>query len=131
MTALSVGLRGQMQAAVDERHAIGFLGDPGARVLSTPALIMYLEMTSRDLVKPHLEPGHDTVGTHVDVRHLAATPLGMSATYHSELIEINGRRLRFRVEAYDEKEKIGEGFHERAIIDISRFAGRVQSKRKE
>src|SRR5690348_11615550 len=118
----------QMRARVDDATAINFLGAGGPRVLATPALIMSLEMTSRDLAKAHLEDGYDTVGTHVDVKHLAATPVGMEVTYHSELLEVNGRMLRFRVEAYDEKEKVGEGFHERAIINIAKFAERVRAK---
>lgn len=128
MASLQTGLKLQNQATVDTRNAISFLGPDGPRVLATPALIMFLEMASRDLAKEHLEAGFDTVGTHVDVKHLAATPIGMGVTCHSELIEVNERRLRFRVEAYDEKEKIGEGFHERAIINIERFAERIRAK---
>lgn len=129
--ALSPGIRGQMQVRVNEENAVDFLGAPGARVLGTPCMIGYMEMTSRDLVKAHLGEGYDTVGTHVDVKHLAATPLGMQVTFHSELLEVNDKRLRFRVEAYDDKEKVGEGFHERAIIHVERFASRVQGKRAE
>src|ERR1051325_2437060 len=98
-------MKKQMQARVEDATAISFLGANGPRVLATPALIMSLEMVSRDLAKAHLEEGYDTVGTHVDVKHLAATPMGMNVTYHSEVVEVNGRQLRFRVEAYDEKEK--------------------------
>jgi len=125
---LQVGIKGQMHAQVDEAIAINFLGEGGPRVLATPALIMSLEITSRNLAKAHLEEGYDTVGTHVDVKHLAATPVGMGVTYHSELVEVNGRQLRFRVEAYDEKEKVGEGFHGRAIINVAKFAERVRAK---
>jgi len=117
-----------MHAQVDEAIAINFLGEGGPRVLATPALIMSIEMVSRNLAKAHLEEGYDTVGTHVDVKHLAATPVGMGVTYHSELVEVNGRQLRFRVEAYDEKEKVGEGFHGRAIINVAKFAERVRAK---
>lgn len=113
---------------MDEATAINFLGEGGPRVLATPALIMSLELTSRDLAKAHLEAGYDTVGTHVDVKHLAATPVGMGVTYHSELLEVNGRQLRFRVEAYDEKEKVGEGFHDRRIINVAKFAEKVRAK---
>jgi fluoroacetyl-CoA thioesterase len=126
--SLQVGIKGQRQSRVDDATAINFLGEGGPRVLATPALIMSMEMTARDLVKAHLEDGYDTVGTHVDVKHLAATPVGMEVTYHSELLEVNGRMLRFRVEAYDEKEKVGEGFHERAIINVAKFAEKVRAK---
>jgi predicted thioesterase len=116
-----------MQQRVDDATAINFL-DGGPRVLATPAMIMAMEITSRNLAKAHLDDGFDTVGTHVDVKHLAATPVGMDVTYHSELVDVNGRQLRFRVEAYDEKEKVGEGFHERAIINVARFAERIKAK---
>ena len=128
MSELQVGMKHQMQMRVDDATAISFLGEGGPRVLATPALILAMEMASRDLAKEHLEDGYDTVGTHVDVKHLAATPMGMNVTYHAELIEMNGRQLRFRVEAYDEKEKAGEGFHSRAIINVAKFAERVRAK---
>ena len=131
MTALQPGMKLQMQAKVDDANAIRFLGADGPRVLATPAMIMYLEMVSRDLAKEHLDPGYDTVGTHVDVKHLAPTPIEMSVTYHAELLEVNDRRLRFRVDAYDGKEKVGEGFHERVIINVAKFAERVKAKGKE
>ena len=127
-SALSPGIKGQMQVRVNDDNAVSFLGVAAARVLGTPCMIGYMEMTSRDLVKAHLGAGFDTVGTHVDVKHLAATPMGMQVTFHSELLEVHDKRLRFRVEAYDEKEKVGEGFHERAIIHVERFASRLQSK---
>ena len=86
-------------------------------------------MTARNSVKPFLDEGFDTVGARVDVRHLAGTPLGMHVTFRSELTGIEDRRLFFRVEAFDEKDKISEGMHERVIVNVSRFAARVQSKR--
>jgi len=85
-------------------------------------------MTSRNSVKPFLDEGFDTVGARVDVRHLAATPLGMRVTFRSELTGIEDRRLFFRVEAFDEKDKISDGSHERAIIQVAKFAARVQAK---
>lgn len=97
-------------------------------MLGTPFLIFHLEMTARDSVKPFLAEGFDTVGARVDVRHLAATPLGMHVTFRSELTGIEDRRLFFRVEAFDEKDKISEGTHERTIIQVAKFAARVQAK---
>jgi len=88
-------------------------------------------MTARDSVKPFLEEGYDTVGARVDVRHLAATPMGMSVTFRSELTAVEDRRLFFKVEAFDGKEKIGEGAHERAIINVAKFAARLKSKAAE
>jgi predicted thioesterase len=117
-----------MDVVVNADNAVKFLGMEGARVFGTPYMIANMEMTSRNLVKDHLEPGQDTVGTHVDVRHLAATPLGMRVRFRSEVIGVEDRRIRFRVEAFDEREKIGEGIHERAVINVARFASRVQAK---
>jgi len=77
----------------------------------------------------HLLPeGYRTVGVHVDVRHLAATPLGGTVRAIAELVEVEGRQLTFRVEAFDELEKVGEGFHRRAIINVARFKERVDAK---
>jgi predicted thioesterase len=128
MANVSVGLSGEMRVLVNAENAIDFLGLEEARVLGTPYMIAYMEMTSRNLVKDRLEPGQDTVGTHVDVRHLAASPLGMPVRFRAEVIGVEDRRIRFRVEAFDEKEKIGEGTHERAVITVARFASRVQAK---
>jgi fluoroacetyl-CoA thioesterase len=99
-----------------------------ARVLATPHLIGHLEMTARNSVKPLLDPGHDTVGTQVNVAHLAATPMGMNVTFRSEVISVEDRRINFKVEAFDEKEKIAEGTHQRAIVNIAKFATRVAAK---
>lgn len=108
--------------------AIDFLGDEDARVLATPHLIGQLEMTARNLVKPMLGEGSDTVGTHVDVKHLAATPVGMAVRFEAEILGVDGRKITFRVGAYDEKEKIAEGTHERVVIDVARFSARVKAK---
>ena len=91
-------------------------------------MIGYMERTCRDTVLPWLEAGYDTVGTQVNVAHLAATPIGMSVTFTAEVIRVDGRRVEFRVEARDEKEKIGEGTHERAIINVAKFATRLAEK---
>jgi fluoroacetyl-CoA thioesterase len=125
---IPIGTKGESSIVVSAETAISFLGVDAARVLGTPFLIFHLEMTARDSVKPFLEEGFDTVGARVDVRHLAATPLGMHVTFRSELTGIEDRRLFFRVEAFDEKDKISEGTHERAIILVAKFAARVQAK---
>lgn len=109
--------------------AIDFLGMEGARVLGTPFMIMLLEMAARNSMVPMLEPGYDSVGTEVNVRHLAATPMGMEATFKSEVIAVDDRRVRFKVEAFDEKEKIADGTLERFIINVERFAKRLAEKR--
>jgi fluoroacetyl-CoA thioesterase len=128
MAEIPLGVKGERTLTVTDENAIRFLGQENARVLATPWLIAYLEWVARDTVKPCLLDGFDTVGTHVNVRHLAATPLGMEARFTAEVTGVDGRRVTFRVEAWDEREKIAEGTHERAIVEVGRFAARVQSK---
>ena len=128
MAKIPIGTKGESSLIVTSDIAISFLGVDGARVLGTPFLIYNLEMTARNSVKPFLEDGFDTVGARVDVRHLAATPIGMRVTFRSEVTSVEDRRLTFRVEAFDEKDKISEGRHERAIIQVTKFAARVQAK---
>jgi predicted thioesterase len=123
-----IGTKREEKLLVTSEVAIDFLDMETARVLSTPHLIGHLEMTARNSVKPLLEPGHDTVGTLVNVAHLAATPLGMNVTFHSEVLSVEDRRINFRVEAFDEKEKIAEGTHQRAIVNVAKFATRVAAK---
>jgi predicted thioesterase len=129
MADIPIGAKGEFQLLVTSEAAITFLGDEGARVLSTPHMIGYMERTCRDTVLPFLEPGYDTVGTHVNVAHLGATPIGMGVTFTAEVIRVDGRRVEFRVEARDEKEKIGEGTHQRAIINVAKFATRLAAKK--
>lgn len=124
-----VGLKGEHTITVTSDIAINFLNVEGGRVLATPALIMNLEMAARDSIKPILGDEHDSVGTEVCVKHLAATPMGMKVTFHSEVIAVEGRRVQFKVEAFDEKEKISEGTHERGVINIAKFAARLLQKR--
>jgi fluoroacetyl-CoA thioesterase len=128
MPSIPIGLKNEIHRRVTDDIAINFLGTEGARVLGTPFLIMLLEMTSRDAILPMLDPGFDSVGTDVSIRHLAATPMGMEVTFHSEVIEVKERRVRFKVEAFDEREKIAEGTHERFVINVERFEQRLREK---
>lgn len=128
MANIPAGVKREEKLVVTEDVAISFLGADGARVLSTPNMILGLEHTSRSLVLPLLDPGYDTVGTHVNVSHLAATPVGMTVTFRSEVTSVEDRRVNFRVEAFDEKEKIAEGTHQRFIVNVARFTERVREK---
>jgi fluoroacetyl-CoA thioesterase len=130
MATIPVGTRGEQKILVTTDVAINFLGLEGARVLSTPNMIRFMEWTCRDTVQPMLDAGYDTVGTHVNVAHLAAAPIGMSVTFKAEVLSVTDRRIQFRVEAWDEKEKIGEGTHERALINVEKFATRLAEKMK-
>lgn len=131
MAQIPIGTQGERRLLVTNEVAISFLGPDSARVLATPYMIGGLEMAARDLVKPLLDPGFDTVGTHVDVRHLAATPVGFSVVFYAEVTGVEDRRVRFHVWAEDEKEKIAEGTHERFIVNVERFGARVQAKAAE
>jgi predicted thioesterase len=129
MPTVPIGTRAEQKFLVTSESAITFLGADGPRVLSTPHMIGRMEMTCRDVVKPLLDAGFDTVGTHVDVYHLAAAPIGAVVTFTAEVTAVDGRRIQFRVEAWDEKEKIGQGTHERAVINVAKFATRLAEKR--
>ena len=102
-----------------------------APVLSTPKLISFLERTAHLTVFSLLAEGQSTVGTLVNVRHLAATPVGMEVRFRAELVKVDRRRLRFKVEAWDAVDKICEGEHERFIIDQARFMANLEKKTKQ
>jgi fluoroacetyl-CoA thioesterase len=125
------GLTNQHVITVTQDLTAAASGTTGmAPVLSTPRLISFMEQTCHYTILPLLPDGQSTVGTLVNVRHLAATPVGMQVRFKAELLEVDGRRLRFKVEAWDEREKVGEGEHERFIIDYARFMGRVEKKQQ-
>ncbi len=116
------GITLERKRAVDKEDAITFLGEGVQPSLSTPRMIMWMEYAARDAVLPHLEAGHDTVGTRVDVRHLAPTPLGREVIYRATVAQVDGRRITFDVEALEDSKTVGKGIHERYIIDVKRFA---------
>ncbi len=128
MANIPVGSAREEQLLVTSEVAIDFMGVESARVLGTPWLIGYLEMTARNLALPMLESGFDTVGTHVDVHHLAATPVGMNVRLRAEVVSVEDRRINFKVEAFDEVEKVAEGTHQRFVVNTARFGARVQEK---
>lgn len=97
-------------------------------VLATAFMVAFVEMTCVAALKPYLSPGEGSLGVHVDMSHLAATPIGMAVTAEVELVAVEGRKLRFKVAARDEKDLIGEGFHERFVIDLAKFNARVATK---
>ncbi len=129
MPNLIIGLTGEHRSIVTSDIAVDFLGLEGARVLGTPFMIMLIEMTARNSMLPLLDPGYDSVGTEVSVRHLAATPMGMEVRFKTEVIAVDDRRVRFKVEAFDAKEQIADGTHERFIVNVERFAKRLAEKR--
>ena len=126
MHNLKIGATREETRVVGDENAMTFLGPDGPRVLSTPRMIGYMEGTSRNLVLDMLESGHDTVGTHVNVSHCAAAPMGTTVLFFAELIGVNNRRVTFRVKATMGEKTIGEGTHERGIIDVRHFKRKVE-----
>ncbi len=126
--ALEPGLIGDITHVVTEEDTAVTYASGLVPTLSTPHLVALMENAARAAVQDHLAEGQSSVGTRVDVRHLAPTPVGMEVRVRAELLEADGRRLQFRVEAWDAVEKIGECDHERFIIDWERFIGRIEEK---
>ena len=122
MSSFEIGATLEQTVVVEDEFAIKFLGPSGARVLSTPRMIGLMERTCRDLVLPMLEEGQDTVGTHVNVYHRKAAPMGASVKFSAELTSVNRRRVNFNVKAMMGEVVVGEGTHERAVIEVRHFA---------
>jgi fluoroacetyl-CoA thioesterase len=128
---LEAGTTNTLTVVVDESMTADRFGNSGVRVLATPMLVSYFELAAHRLAMRALEPGQGTVGSRVDIRHLAATPIGMRVTFRATLTDRDGRRLLFRVEADDEQERVGEGIHERFVVDMGRFMARIAAKRAD
>lgn len=125
---IEVGLSNEITHVVRDEDTATVYGSGLAPVLSTPFLVALMEKTAETSLRPYHAPGESSVGVRVDVRHLAATPVGMAVRVRSEVIEVALPRVRFRIEAWDDVDKIGEGEHERFIIDYARFMARVAQK---
>jgi fluoroacetyl-CoA thioesterase len=125
---LEPGATNTIAIVVDESMTADRFGNTGVHVLATPMLVSYFELAAHQLAMRALGPGQGTVGSHIDIRHLAATPIGMRVTFRATLAERDGRRLVFRVEADDEHERVGEGTHVRFVVDMNRFMGRIAGK---
>lgn len=127
---LHPGIKGHMEQVVTPEVTADKIGSGLVQVFATPMMIALIEQTCNESVTPYLELGQGTVGTHVDVSHCAATPVGMRVWCDSELVEVDRRRLVFDVKAYDECGLIGEGRHERFIIDSAKFQQKIDSKKQ-
>ncbi|MFQ5340920.1 MAG: thioesterase family protein [Anaerolineae bacterium] len=128
MENLEVGVVGEVRRTVEDRHTARHLGSGNVSVLATPIMVGLMEEAAIAAVDHLLPEGQQTVGIHLDVRHLAPTPVGMEVVARAELTDIDGRILKFRVTAEDENEQVGDGTHTRAIIDMARFQGRIAKK---
>lgn len=125
---LQVGMKAEQKVTVTQEMTAAAMGSGALEVLATPCMIALMEGTAQSAIQSSLEEGQGSVGTRIDVKHLAATPVGMEVTCIAEVTEIDRRRVVFRVEAFDEVEKIGEGTHERFIISNDRFLEKCQGK---
>lgn len=125
---LRAGLKGEAELVVGEEHTAAHVGSGRVHVFATPLMIALMETAAVAAVEDALAPGQQSVGTRLDVRHLAATPVGMRVRATAELVKVDGRTLTFRVAAVDDKEPIGEGTHVRALVDAARFDARLQAK---
>ena len=125
---LPAGLTGTAELVVGEQHTAPRIGSGRIRVLATPVMINLIEAAALAAVEQSLPEHHQSLGTHLDVSHIAATPVGMRVRATAEVIKVEGRTIFFRVRAEDERELIGEGTHERVVVNVDRFDQRVQAK---
>ena len=123
-----VGALGEQKFVVEAKHAIDLADGGVPPVLCTPWLIWFLEHAARDALRPWLEPGESTVGSEIELRHLAPTPLGHTVTCTARVIQVDGARITFQVEARDEAELIARGVHRRQVIRVESFVKRLQQK---
>jgi len=124
-------MSGEVSHIVTEQDTAAKLGSGLVAAYSTPSLIALMENSSVAAIQEHLKEGQTSVGIEVSIKHLAPTPVGMRVWARASLLDVNETRLGFKVEAWDDKEKIGEGLHVRAIIDVARFARRLKQKRAQ
>ncbi len=128
MDAVKAGLKGWVDLAVGDEHTAPSVGSGAIHVLGTPVMINLMEAAALDAAEHLMPKGHQSLGIHVDISHVAATPIGMKVHATAEVTAVEGNRIRFRVEAHDEAEMIGEGTHERVVVNVGRFDKRVQKK---
>jgi fluoroacetyl-CoA thioesterase len=122
---------GELRFVVTQEHCIDFATSEMPAVLSTPWLIWFLEHAAREVVLPLLDEGESTVGMSVDVQHLAATPIGEEVVCKARVVNADGRVVTFQLEAKDQHERIARGLHKMCVIDVSRFAKRLEAKTKK
>ncbi|GBE43473.1 MAG TPA: thioesterase [Rhizobiales bacterium] len=128
MSDLKPGLVGEAELIVGEEHTAASVGSGRVGVLATPVMINLIEAAALKAIEAHLPHGRQSLGTHLDVSHIAATPVGMRVTATAELVKMEGRHLEFKVRARDEMEEIGSGTHQRVVVNVEKFAARVARK---
>lgn len=125
---LSIGIKGTESVVVTERNTASVMGSGTLPVFATPAMIALIESTASNSVAPFLDEGTSTVGTHLDIAHSSATPVGMEAICETELVEIDRRRLVFKVAVRDAAGEIGSGTHERFVVNDDKFMSKASAK---
>jgi len=128
LSRITPGLRGTAQLLVGPEHTAPFVGSGRIPVLATPVMINVIEAAALNAIQHLLPAGHQSLGTHLDVSHVAATPVGLRVTATAEALQVNGRTVTFRVEARDNVEVIGGGIHRRVVVSVARFDARIQRK---
>jgi fluoroacetyl-CoA thioesterase len=125
---LHPGLVGTAELIVGEEHTAPSIGSGRVHVLATPVMINLIEAAALAAIEHHLPQGYQSLGTRLDVRHIAATPVGMKVRALAEVTAVNGRTVRFAVTVKDEVDLIGDGIHERVVVNVAKFDQRVQKK---
>ena len=128
LSAIKEGLSGNASLTVGEEHTAPRVGSGRVRVLATPVMINLMEAAALDAVERLLPAGHQSLGTQLNVGHYAATPVGMGLRATATVTKVEGRNIEFRVEALDDKERVGDGTHTRVVVNVERFDQRVQRK---
>ena len=128
LTSIQLGHTGTAELIVAPEHTAPRVGSGRIAVLATPVMINVIEAAALAAVEHLLPAGHQSLGIHLDVRHFAATPVGLKVTATAEVTAVEGRTISFRVEARDEREVIGDGTHARVVVNVKRFDERVQRK---
>jgi fluoroacetyl-CoA thioesterase len=128
LAVVKEGLAGTAAIVVGEEHTAPSIGSGRVRVLATPVMINLMEAAALDAIERLLPPGHQSLGTHLNVGHYAATPVGMGLRASAVVTKVDGRTVEFRVEAFDDKERVGDGTHTRVVVNVERFDQRVQRK---
>ena len=128
LSQIKPGLVGHAEIVVGEQHTAPKIGSGRVRVLATPVMINLMEAAALDAAENLIPTGHQSLGIKLDVRHIAATPVGMRVRATAKLLKVDGRNLEFWVEAHDEKDLIGDGAHHRIVVNVERFDKRVQAK---
>jgi predicted thioesterase len=128
LSTIKIGQLASTDIVVGTRDTAHHVGSGKIKVLATPVMVMLLEEAALNAVEGLLPEGYQTVGTRLNIQHIAATPVGMRVTAHAEVVKVTGRTILFKVWADDERERIGEGEHERVVVELQRFDDRIQQK---